>query len=235
MANLFDKPNADIKPIIEESWAEVLHTEFQQPYFRKIKQFLTEEIQNKKVIYPKGSEIFAAFNAIPIKQVKVVILGQDPYHGTGQANGLCFSVNNGVKHPKSLINIFKEIESQTGTPYPTSGNLMPWAKQGVFLLNAILTVEAQHAASHQHIGWQQFTNAVISTISKELEGVIFLLWGRYAQNKAQLINAPKHHILQSAHPSPLAAYRGFFGNGHFNKVNEILVQQGKQPINWAVE
>ncbi len=234
MSDLFNKPPAPIKPKIHESWLNVLYNEFQKEYFRKIKKFLLEEKQLGKTIFPAGSRIFAAFDATPFDKLKVVILGQDPYHGVGQANGMCFSVNPNVRHPKSLINIFKEIENQTGAKYPISGDLTPWASQGVFLLNAILTVEAHKAASHQHIGWQQFTDAVIQTISTNKEGVIFLLWGRYAQNKEKLIDTSKHHILKSAHPSPLAAHRGFFGNGHFIKVNEILTKADKKGIDWQL-
>ncbi len=234
MPDLFNKPPEDIKPKIHESWLEVLYDEFQKPYFREIKKFLIDEKKAGKLIYPPGPKIFSAFDATPFNKLKVVILGQDPYHGPDQANGMCFSVSPNVPHPKSLINIFKEISNQTGATYPRSGDLTPWAEQGIFLLNAILTVQAHQAASHQHIGWQKFTDTVIQTISKEKNGVIFLLWGRYAQNKEKLIDTEKHIILKSAHPSPLAAHRGFFGNGHFNKVNEILKERGEETINWQL-
>lgn len=225
--------NTPVNPAIESSWKEVLWDEFQKPYFRELRDFLAKEKQEGKVIYPPGSLIFNAFNTTPFDQVKVVILGQDPYHGTGQAHGLSFSVPDGVKPPPSLVNIFKEIHQDVGLPIPTTGNLTKWAQQGVLLLNAMLTVEANQPASHQKRGWEEFTHAVISAISARKKGVIFILWGRYAQEKAALIDDRKHHILMSAHPSPFSATK-FFGCKHFSKVNEILVKQGDVPIDWRL-
>ena len=216
---------------IEESWKEILHEEFEKPYFSQLKDFLIEE-KRKYVIYPPGSLIFNAFNQTPFDKVKVVILGQDPYHGPGQAHGLCFSVPDGVQSPPSLQNIFKEINSDTGTPIPQSGNLTRWAKQGVFLLNAILTVRAHSPKSHQGKGWEIFTDAVIRKISTEKSGVVFLLWGRDARNKASLIDRDKHLILEAPHPSPYSADYGFFGCRHFSKANEFLQRKGKDPVIW---
>lgn len=224
---------SEINPNIEGSWKEVLWEEFQQPYFRKLKDFIQSERSAGKVIYPPASLIFNAFNTTPFEQVKVVILGQDPYHGVGQAHGLSFSVPDGIKPPPSLVNIFKELCTDIGMEIPTSGNLTKWAEQGVLLLNAMLTVEAHQAASHQKKGWEEFTNAVIRKISEKKEGVVFILWGRYAQEKAALIDAGKHYILTSAHPSPFSATK-FLGCKHFSKTNEILQKQGLKPIDWTL-
>lgn len=224
---------SEINPNIEGSWKEVLWEEFQQPYFRKLKDFIQSERSAGKVIYPPASLIFNAFNTTPFDQVKVVILGQDPYHGVGQAHGLSFSVPDGIKSPPSLVNIFKELCTDIGMETPTSGNLTKWAEQGVLLLNAMLTVEAHQAASHQKKGWEEFTNAVIRKISEKKEGVVFILWGRYAQEKAALIDANKHYILTSAHPSPFSATK-FLGCKHFSKTNEILQKQGLKPIDWTL-
>ncbi|HXP50947.1 MAG TPA: uracil-DNA glycosylase [Bacteroidia bacterium] len=220
-----------VNPVIHESWKEALGEEFAKPYFAQLKQFLIEE-RKKYVIYPPGKLIFSAFNHTHFDNVKVVILGQDPYHGTGQANGLCFSVSDGIKMPPSLVNIFKEIHDDLGYPIPTTGNLERWADQGVLLLNAMLTVRANEPGSHQGKGWETFTDSVIQRISKEKEGVVFLLWGKYAQAKEQLIDATKHHILKAAHPSPFSAYNGFMGCKHFSKANELLKAQGKKEIDW---
>lgn len=220
-----------VTPQIEESWGKVLQEEFNKPYFAALKNFLVEE-RKTHIIYPPGKLIFSAFNHTPFNNVKVVILGQDPYHGKGQANGLCFSVSDGVAMPPSLVNIFKEIRNDLGYPIPTSGNLERWADQGVFLLNAILTVRANEPASNQGRGWETFTDSVIQHLSREKEGIVFLLWGKYAQAKEQLIDGSKHHVLKAAHPSPFSAYNGFFGCKHFSKTNEILSAQGKQKIDW---
>jgi len=219
---------------IEDSWKRLLDADFQQPYFSAIKEFLLKEKNEGQTIYPPGSLIFNAFNLTPFDKLKVVILGQDPYHGPRQAHGLCFSVPDGVPSPPSLVNIFKEISIDLGIPAPASGNLTAWAKQGVLLLNALLTVRANQAASHHNIGWETFTDSVIRHISDNKSGVIFLLWGKYAQDKQALIDTTKHHILKAAHPSPFSA-SGFFGCRHFSRANELLKQQGKEPINWALE
>ena len=216
---------------IEESWAAQLSSEFEKPYFEQLIQFVRAEYA-AGICYPPGSLIFNAFNQTPFQDVKVVIIGQDPYHGPGQAHGLCFSVNDGVQFPPSLVNIFKEIESETGTPVPLSGNLTRWARQGVFLLNTCLSVRQHQAFSHSGHGWETFTDAVISRLSQEREGLVFLLWGAPAGKKASLIDGSKHLILRSAHPSPLSAYRGFFGNHHFTLCNDYLVQHSKEPIVW---
>jgi uracil-DNA glycosylase len=223
-----------VSPVIEASWGRVLHAEFQQPYFVALKQFLQKEKAEGQTIFPSGPLIFNAFNLTPFDEVKVVILGQDPYHGPGQAHGLCFSVPDGITPPPSLVNIFKEINNELQLPIPRTGNLTPWAKQGVLLLNALLTVRASQPASHHNMGWETFTNKVIQTLSDEKTGIVFLLWGRYAQDKSTLINATKHHILKAAHPSPFSAYNGFFGCGHFKKTNELLVAEGKKEIDWTV-
>ena len=216
---------------IEASWLEKLQPEFDKPYFEQLIQFVKAEYA-QGTCYPPGALIFNAFNLCPLSQVKVVLIGQDPYHEPGQAHGLCFSVNDGVPFPPSLRNIFAEIQTDLGKPIPTSGNLTRWAQQGVLLLNATLTVRAHAAASHQRRGWETFTDAVISTISAEREHVVFILWGSYAQSKAPLIDASRHCILRSAHPSPLSAHRGFFGNHHFSICNQYLQQHQIQPINW---
>ena len=226
--------NKTINPQIEESWKLVLQNEFQKDYFLKLKEFLVEE-KKSQVVYPPGSQIFNAFNFTPFHNVKVILLGQDPYHGPGQAHGLCFSVPNGVQKPPSLINIFKEIQTDIGLPFPKGGNLEGWAKQGVLLLNATLTVRAHQAGSHQKKGWEQFTDAAIAAVNNNLQGVIFLLWGAYAQAKVELIDKSKHHVLTAPHPSPLSVTRGFFGCKHFSKTNELLRMQSKTEINWGID
>jgi uracil-DNA glycosylase len=226
--------NTSINPQIEESWKEVLIDEFHQDYFIKLKEFLVIE-KAKNVVYPPGPSIFNAFNYTPFNDVKVVILGQDPYHGPGQAHGLCFSVPNGVQKPPSLVNIFKEIKTDLGIPLPKGGNLESWAKQGVLLLNATLTVRAHQAGSHQKKGWEQFTDAAITAISSKRSDVVFLLWGAYAQAKVSIINQAKHYVLTAPHPSPLSVTRGFFGCKHFSKTNDFLRSKGKAEINWRIE
>lgn len=221
------------RPNIDESWYEVLKDEFEKDYFRSLKDFLVEE-KKHHVVYPPGQLIFNAFNTTPFNQVKVVILGQDPYHGPGQAHGLCFSVPEGVLPPPSLVNIFKEISNDLGLPRPNHGNLTAWAKQGVLLLNATLTVRAHLAGSHQRRGWETFTDAAIKAVSDKLDGVVFLLWGNYAQAKSALIDSTKHYILKSVHPSPLSASRGFLGCRHFSKTDELLLAQGKLPVDWQI-
>ncbi len=216
---------------IEDSWKQALSDEFGKPYFQEIRSFLKSEIKKGKTIYPPGPLIFNAFNTTPFDKVRVVILGQDPYHGPGQAMGLSFSVPVGVRRPPSLVNIYKELNNDLQIPIAEEGDLTKWAEQGVFLLNAMLTVEKGRAASHKKIGWQTFTDAVIRTLSERKEGLVFLLWGRFAQGKIPLIDQLKHHVLQSAHPSPLAGNR-FFNNHHFSRTNELLLQQGYPPIDW---
>ncbi len=216
---------------IEDSWKEALAGEFAQAYFADLTKFVKNEYSNKTV-YPAPKNIFSAFSACPFNQVKVVILGQDPYHGEGQANGLCFAVPEGVDLPPSLKNIFKEIESDLGIKPIQNGDLTRWAKQGVLLLNATLTVRANSAGSHQNKGWEQFTDAVIKTLSKKREGIVFLLWGNYARRKGAQIDRIKHLVLESAHPSPLSAYAGFFGNKHFSKTNEYLKNKNQKTIDW---
>lgn len=216
---------------IEESWKQHLSAEFIQPYFEELIQFVRQEYQQTPC-YPPGKLIFNAFNLCPFDKVKVVIIGQDPYHGPGQAHGLCFSVNDGVPFPPSLRNIFKEIETDLGQPIPQTGNLTRWAEQGVLLLNATLTVRAHQAGSHQRHGWETFTDAAIKALSEERERVVFILWGAYAQKKGAVIDRNKHLVLSSAHPSPLSAYNGFFGNKHFSKTNAYLEQYGNQTIKW---
>lgn len=217
---------------IHESWKQILNQEFDKPYFRELVEFLHREKREKKTIYPPGPKIFNAFDLTPFDQVRVVILGQDPYHGPGQAEGLSFSVPHGVKLPPSLQNIYKEITSDTGIPTAgRDGSLEHWARQGVFLLNAVLTVRASEPTSHSKIGWTAFTDSVIKAISDHKEGVVFLLWGNYARSKKDLIDHSRHYVLEAAHPSPLA--RGaFFGCRHFSKTNSILTQNGQEPINW---
>lgn len=216
---------------IESSWKNKLQDEFQKNYFVQLIAFVREQYKTK-VIYPVGKDIFKAFDACPFDNVKVVLIGQDPYHGPGQAHGLCFSVNEGIAQPPSLKNIFKEIEADLGIPAPRSGNLERWATQGVLLLNATLTVEANNAGSHQKKGWEQFTDAVIQKVSDEKEHIVFILWGAYAQKKGLIIDSKKHLVLQSAHPSPFSAYNGFFGNRHFSKTNAYLKSLGKTEIEW---
>lgn len=219
---------------IEESWKHVLNDEFEKPYFSELRRFLQAEKALRKTIYPPGSLIFNAFNSTPFDKVRVVILGQDPYHGAGQAHGLCFSVQHGVKPPPSLVNMYKELKDDVGFDIPNHGCLQKWTEQGVFLLNAILTVEANQPASHQKKGWEEFTNAVIQKLSKEKNGLIFILWGNFAQQKSALIDETKHTILKAAHPSPFSAYNGFFGCKHFSKTNELLTQRGETPIDWQL-
>lgn len=218
---------------IDPSWYQVLQPQFEAPYFAQLKEFLVEE-RKQYVCYPKGSDIFAAFDHTPFDKVRVVIIGQDPYHEPGQAHGLCFSVPQGVVVPPSLVNIIKEINSDLGVNIPlTSGNLMGWADQGVLLLNATLTVRAHQAGSHQRRGWEQFTDAAISALSQQRSGIVFLLWGSYAIAKSQLIDRNKHFVLTAPHPSPLSAYRGFFGCRHFSQANALLQQQSLPPIDWT--
>lgn len=217
---------------IAQEWKSLIGSEFDKPYFKNLVDFIKQEYA-QTTCYPKGNEIFSAFSLCTPEQTKVVILGQDPYHGPGQANGLCFSVADGQSHPPSLINIFKELESDLGIPYPESGNLTRWAKQGVLLLNATLTVRAHEAGSHQGRGWEDFTDAVINTLNQEFEQIVFLLWGNYAKRKAKRIDSSRHCVLYSGHPSPLSANRGlWFGNRHFSKANHYLEQLGKAPIRW---
>lgn len=223
----------DVK--IEEGWKNVLKDEFSKPYFQQAVTFIKVEKSQGKTIYPPGPLIFNAFDKTPFDKVKVVLLGQDPYHGYGQAHGLSFSVPDGVTPPPSLINIFKELNSDIGMPIPKTGNLTRWATQGVLLLNAVLTVRANEAASHSKIGWIEFTNAVISKTSEEKEGVVFLLWGRFAQEKQVLIDETRHHVLKAAHPSPLSVDKGFFGCRHFSKTNNYLTQQRQDPIDWNLD
>jgi len=219
---------------INKSWKKELNSEFKKPYFKNLEFFVDEEYKNH-VCFPKTSDIFNAFNRCNFEDIKVVIIGQDPYHDTGQANGLCFSVNDGIKHPPSLVNIFKELEQDLGVLYPKTGNLMPWADQGVLLLNATLTVRAHEAASHQKQGWEQFTDEVIKIVSAKRNNVVFLLWGGFAKKKKKLIDVSKHHILESGHPSPLSANRGYwFGNKHFSKTNFLLLQGGVSVIDWKL-
>jgi len=224
----------EVAPKIEERWKYILKDEFSADYFKELKQFLLEE-KKQYIVYPPGSQIFSAFDNTPFDCVKVVIIGQDPYHGKGQANGLCFSVSPGIKTPPSLVNIFKELQDDLGIPVSKSGNLENWAKQGVLLLNATLTVRANSAGSHQKKGWEIFTDAVIKYLSENKNGLVFILWGNYAQAKQSLIDITKHHILKAAHPSPFSAYHGFFGCKHFSKTNEILRSQGSPEINWNIE
>lgn len=224
---------AAVNPAIEESWKQQLSDEFSASYFAQLKAFLVEE-KNQHKVYPPGSQIFNAFNFTPFDKVKVVILGQDPYHGPGQAHGLCFSVPDGIRQPPSLQNIFKEINQDLDIPIPSTGNLEKWAKQGVLLLNATLTVRAHQAGSHQNKGWEQFTDAAIKKVSDERSNIVFLLWGNYAIAKKELIDESKHLILTSPHPSPFSANRGFFGNRHFSKTNNYLKEKGIMEIDWQV-
>ena len=219
----------DVK--IEPSWGSRLNGEFEAPYFQQLTDFVKQEYR-QWACYPPGNQIFNAFNLCPFNAVKVVIIGQDPYHEPGQAEGLCFSVADGVRFPPSLQNIFKEIESDLGRPQPSSGSLRRWAEQGVLLLNATLTVRAHQAASHAGHGWETFTDAAIRALAEEREHLVFMLWGSYAQKKGAFINRSRHLVLSSAHPSPLSAYRGFFGNHHFSRANDYLGQHGETPIVW---
>lgn len=217
---------------IDESWKKRLEGEFHKEYFTKLAEFIKEEYRTK-TIYPPGSLIFNAFNLCPFDRVKAVIIGQDPYHGPGQAHGLCFSVREGVGYPPSLVNIFREIESDLGIPVPRSGNLERWAGRGVLLLNATLTVRAHQAGSHQRKGWEEFTDRVISNLNNEKQHLVFFLWGAYAQKKGESIDRSKHLVLESVHPSPLSASRGFFGNRHFSRCNEYLEQHGIEAVDWT--
>ncbi|MEI2759892.1 MAG: uracil-DNA glycosylase [Bacteroidia bacterium] len=217
---------------IEESWKTMLQEQFNMPYFEELKKFIRQEATIHKV-FPPGPQIFSAFDYTPFEQVRVVIIGQDPYHGAGQANGLCFSVSSGIKPPPSLVNIFKELKSDLNIPIPPHGNLEKWARQGVFLLNATLTVRQSMAGSHQDKGWELFTDAVIKTLSEHKSGLVFLLWGRFAQAKEILIDRSKHHILKAAHPSPFSATK-FFGCKHFSETNSILTSEGFKPIDWNI-
>lgn len=216
---------------IAEDWKALLADEFEKPYFEELVGFVREEYSSRQ-IFPRGGNIFRAFDKCPFDKLKVVIIGQDPYHGEGQANGLCFSVNDGVQFPPSLRNIFQEVESDTGAPVPTSGNLDRWAEQGVLLLNSVLTVRAHEAASHAGRGWEQFTDAVVREIAARRESVVYMLWGSYAQRKGAIADPARNCILKAVHPSPLSAYRGFFGCRHFSRANDYLVAHGKEPIVW---
>lgn len=220
----------DVK--IETAWKEILQDEFKKDYFKKLTEFVRDEYQ-KNTIFPPGSLIFNAFNRCPYEKVKAVIIGQDPYHGPGQAHGLCFSVREGVAYPPSLLNIFKEIRNDLNIEITASGNLERWAAQGVLLLNATLTVRAHTAGSHQRKGWEEFTDAVISNLNREKKNLVFFLWGAYAQKKGEAIDRSRHLVLESVHPSPLSASRGFFGNRHFSRCNEYLVSKGAEPVDWS--
>lgn len=219
----------DVK--IAPDWKALLAEEFSKPYFEELTRFVKEEYATRR-IYPRGSNIFRAFDKCPLDKLKVVIIGQDPYHGPGQAHGLCFSVAEGVPHPPSLQNIFKEVAADIGTPIPVSGNLDRWAEQGVLLLNAVLTVREHEAASHAGKGWEQFTDAVVRKIAERKQGVVYLLWGSYAQRKGAIADPTQNCILKAVHPSPLSAYRGFLGCKHFSKANDYLISTGQTPINW---
>ena len=216
---------------IAQDWKELLSEEFDKPYFEELISFVKEEYATRR-IYPRGSNIFRAFEKCPVEKLKVVIIGQDPYHGPGQANGLCFSVADGVPFPPSLRNIFQEVSTDTGAPIPSSGNLDRWAEQGVLLLNAVLTVREHEAASHAGRGWEQFTDAVVRAIAARKESIVCLLWGSYAQRKGAIADPQKNCILKSVHPSPLSVYRGFWGCKHFSKANDYLIAHGQTPINW---
>lgn len=220
----------DVK--IEQSWKDVLGAEFEKDYFKKLTDFVRAEYLSGKIIYPAAKNIFNAFNLCPLNNVKVVIIGQDPYHEPHQAHGLCFSVESGTDFPPSLINIYKEIESDLGHKSITNGDLSSWAEQGVLLLNSTLTVRAHDAASHAGHGWENFTDAVIRAVAQNRNHVVYMLWGSFAQKKAEFVDANQNLVLKSAHPSPLSAYRGFFGNHHFSRANEYLVANGETPINW---
>lgn len=219
---------------LEPSWKSVLEGEFSATYMQGLQSFLREEAAAKKIIYPSGNEIFNALNTTPYENVKAVILGQDPYHGPGQAHGLCFSVKPGVKPPPSLMNIFKEYSTDLNLPIPPSGDLSAWAKEGVLLLNTVLTVEDGKAASHKKRGWEQFTDKIIQKLSEREDPIVFILWGAFAHSKIPMIRVPPHAILKTVHPSPLSAYNGFWGSKHFSKTNEILKSWGKDPINWRL-
>lgn len=218
---------------IEKGWGNALKDEFEKPYFKDLTDKVRQEYADPRVrIYPPGGKIFSAFDSCPFDDTKVVIIGQDPYHGAGQANGLCFSVNPGVRMPPSLVNIFKEVESDTGAPFPQNGDLSRWAEQGVLLLNSSLTVREGQPASHSDIGWEEFTDSVVDKLNREKENLVFILWGSHAIKKGEKIDRNKHLVLTSPHPSPLSAHRGFFGNHHFSKANQYLAAHGKEPIQW---
>lgn len=226
----FIEPN-----MLEESWLARLGAEFEKPYMQTLRDFLRKEKEAKKNIYPKSTDVFNAFRLTPFDAVKVVILGQDPYHGKGQAHGLCFSVPPGIPKPPSLINIFKELQADLSIPPAKEGNLSPWGSEGVLLLNSVMTVEQSQAASHQGKGWEQFTDKVISVLNEEKQGLVFLLWGSYAQKKGQFIHTDRHCVLKAPHPSPFSAHTGFLGCRHFSKANAYLLQQHKTPIDWRIE
>lgn len=220
---------------LEQSWLEQLQDEFSKPYMLQLREFLVTRKQHKAVVYPPGKHIFNALDSTPFDKVRVVILGQDPYHGPGQAHGLCFSVLPGVKVPPSLANIYREINNDLGLPIPDNGYLQSWADQGVLLLNSVLSVERGQAGSHQNKGWETFTDAVVHKLEQKRKNLVFMLWGSYAQKKGAVINTHKHFILKASHPSPLSAYRGFLGCGHFSKANQYLCQQRLEPIDWSIE
>lgn len=218
---------------LEAGWRDRLQSEFKQPYFKQLVAFVKSEYESHEV-YPRGADIFRAFDACPFDKTRVVILGQDPYHGAGQAHGLCFSVNDGVRIPPSLVNIFKELKSDIGLEIPNSGNLQQWSERGVLLLNATLTVRASSPGSHQGKGWEEFTDSAIARLSDERESLVFLLWGAYAQRKGEVVDRTKHLVLKAAHPSPFAAHKGFFGSRHFSKANKYLKEKGLQPVDWSL-
>ncbi len=220
--------------MLEKSWQPILGPEFDEPYMQKLRIFLRQEKDNQKTIYPTSAHVFESFNLTPLPKLKVVILGQDPYHGPNQAHGLCFSVQPGVRLPPSLKNIYKELQSDLNIPPSSNGCLVNWAKQGILLLNSVLTVEAGRAASHQGQGWEKFTDKVINVINEGMSGVVFLLWGAYAQRKGQFIHPDRHCVLKAAHPSPFSAYQGFFGCKHFSKTNHYLEKNHQTPIDWRV-
>lgn len=221
-------------PCMEGAWLKALEGEFSAPYMQSLKQFLRKEKDAKKVVFPKSKDVFSAFNYTPLDKVKVVILGQDPYHGLGQAHGLCFSVLPKVAIPPSLVNIYQELKADLNITPPDHGCLIPWAKQGVLLLNAVLTVEQGKAASHQGKGWELFTDAVIKILNDQPRSIVFVLWGSYAQRKGSVIDESKHHVIKCVHPSPLSAYRGFLGSRPFSKINEFFIKQGQAPIDWSL-
>jgi uracil-DNA glycosylase len=229
-----DSPSPEIEIKLSSSWLKRLRPEFEAPYMRALKLFLTGQIQQQKTIYPAPSEWFAALDAVAFEQVKVVIIGQDPYHGEGQAHGLSFSVRDGVALPPSLVNIYKELADDLGIQAVKSGFLEPWTRQGVLLLNSVLTVEAGRAASHQGKGWEQFTDRIIQQLASEREGLVFVLWGSYAQKKGALIDRKRHLVIESPHPSPLSAYRGFFGSRPFSRINAWLKERGDTLIDWRL-
>jgi uracil-DNA glycosylase len=220
---------------LSPSWLAQLESEFEQDYMLQLRDFLLARKKQQAIIYPAGNDIFNAMNSVDFDKVKVVMLGQDPYHGPGQAHGLCFSVPKGVKPPPSLVNIFKELNSDVGIPSPQHGCLQSWTERGVLLLNAVLTVEQQAAGAHAGKGWEQFTDSVIAALNKQREGIVFMLWGSYAQKKGQLIDSDRHCVLKSPHPSPLSAHRGFLGNRHFSQANQYLQSRGLDPIDWSLD